>query len=61
MYRPSRRTLQRGTKGIDGWESYYNEFLDKLRAAGIDDLKAEAQKQVDAYVKANHSTWSPQE
>ena len=56
-----KKTLQRGTKGVDGWEAYYNEFIDKLKAAGIDDLKAEAQKQVDEYVKANNSKWTPQD
>ena len=56
-----KKALQRGTKGVDGWEAYYNEFIDKLKAAGIDDLRAEAQKQVDEYVKAHNSKWTPQD
>ena len=53
-------TLDRGTKGLNGWEAYYDEFIDKLKAAGIDDIIAEAQKQVDEYVKSNGCKWTPQ-
>lgn len=43
-------TLVRGVLGADGWEAYYNEFVEKLKVAGIDDVIAELQSQLDAFL-----------
>lgn len=51
-------TLQRGALG-SGWEARYNEFLQKLEDAGVNDIMAEYQRQVDEYVKANNCKWTP--
>ncbi len=41
-----------GVKGADEWEAYYNEFVEKLEAAGYKEAIAELQAQVDAYYAA---------
>ncbi len=46
------RSLASGALG-DEWESYYNEWMEKTNAAGVDDVKAELQKQVDEFLKNN--------
>lgn len=38
-----------GSKG-DKWEAYYNEFKTKVEKAGVTDVLAEMQKQVDTYL-----------
>lgn len=38
-----------GTKGSAGWEATYNEFMDKVAKAGLEEVKAELQSQLDAY------------
>ena len=43
-------TLIRGVLGADGWEAYYNEYVEKLQIAGIDDVIAELQSQLDAFL-----------
>lgn len=42
--------LYNGTMGPDGWEAYYNEFIEKMKTAGMDDIKAELQRQLDAFL-----------
>lgn len=46
-------TLQWGAKGAD-WESYYNEFVAKLEAAGYQAVIDEMQSQYDAWAAANN-------
>lgn len=41
-------TLRAGAKGAD-WESYYNEYIDKVNKAGLDEVLTEIQAQVDAF------------
>ena len=38
-----------GSKGKD-WEAYYDEFVEKLKIAGVDEVTAELQRQVDAFL-----------
>lgn len=38
-----------GVKGKNGYEKLLKEYIDKRKANGIDDIKTELQKQVDAY------------
>lgn len=42
--------LRRGYVG-NNWEAKYNEFVEKLKAAGMDAYLAEAQRQVNQYVQ----------
>lgn len=37
----------------DGYMKTYNEYTDKLKSAGIDTVRAEVQKQVDAFLNGN--------
>lgn len=37
----------------DNWEEKYDEFISKIKLAGLDKIKAELQKQVDEYIKNN--------
>ena len=39
-----------GSKGAD-WEAYYNEFVDKMEAAGASKVAEEIQSQYDAWKK----------
>ena len=48
-----RKSLQYGSLG-DGWEARYNEYLQRLDEAGINDYIKEVQKQVDAYAAKNN-------
>ena len=43
-------TLYRGVLGTDGWEAYYDEFVAKLETAGLNDIIAELQSQLDAFL-----------
>jgi putative aldouronate transport system substrate-binding protein len=51
------KTLNQGIKGSAGWEDYYNDFLAKLKQAGIEAYLAEVQKQVDAFVADRGVQW----
>lgn len=43
------KTLASGALG-DDWEAYYNEWMNKANAAGMQEVKAEIQKQVDEFL-----------
>ena len=43
-------TLNKGILGTDEWEAYYEEFMKKLKQAGMDDIKAELQRQLDEFL-----------
>ncbi len=45
-------TLLYGVTGKAGWEAKYQEFMDKLNAAGLQEVLAEYQSQLDAYLAA---------
>lgn len=45
-----REIFKRGVSGAD-WEKTYDEFINKLNVAGMQDVKAEYQKQLDAFLK----------
>ena len=45
--------LQNGTIGSAGFEAYYQEFIDKLNTAGLKEVIADYQAQLDAWVAAN--------
>ena len=47
--------LRLGVKGAD-WEAYYNEFIAARKAAGVDKVIEEVQKQLDEYIKENNIT-----
>ena len=42
-------TLRFGAKGAD-WEGYYNEFVEKMNAAGVEKVQNEIQTQFDAFL-----------
>lgn len=42
--------LNSGTKGSAGWEAHYNEMFEKMREAGLDEVKAELQRQLDEFL-----------
>lgn len=42
--------LEFGIMGVDGWEACYEEYMNKLKAAGMDEVKAELQKQLDEFL-----------
>lgn len=44
-------TLGKGYLGAAGWEEYYNKMLDELKANGIDNIRADCQEQLNAYLK----------
>ena len=46
-------TLVCGAVGSSKWEATYNEYVDKLNKAGLQDVLDEIQKQVDAFWAAN--------
>ncbi len=46
-------SLTYGIKGTKGYEKLLNEYIEKRKANGIDDIKAELQKQVDNYIAKN--------
>ncbi len=46
-------TLINGVAGTAGWESIYDEYVDKLDKAGLQQVLDEVQKQVDAFLAAN--------
>lgn len=41
------------TQGAVDYDTLYNEYCDKLKAAGVDKIKTEIQKQIDEWVKNN--------
>ncbi len=43
-------SLPLGVMGVDGWEACYDEYMNKLKVAGLDEVKAELQKQLDEYL-----------
>ena len=47
--------LNNGSAG-DKWEEIYNEYMAARRAAGLDTLIKEYQRQIDEYIKANNIT-----
>ena len=49
--------LGRGYLGVAGWEAKYNEYLDKLNAAGLQDVIAAIQEQVTEFVAKNGRSW----
>ena len=49
--------LGRGYLGVAGWEAKYNEYLDKLNAAGLQDVIAAIQEQVNEFVTTRNRSW----
>ena len=49
--------LGRGYLGVAGWEGKYNEYLDKLNAAGLQDVIAAIQEQVTEFVTTRNRSW----
>ncbi len=49
--------LSRGYLGAAGWEAKYNEYLDKLNAAGLQDVIAAVQEQVTEFVTTRNRSW----
>ena len=47
--------LDNGVAG-DNWEELYNSYMSARKDAGIEELIAEFQRQIDAYVQANNIT-----
>ena len=45
--------LKDGVAGADGFEALYNEFMEKLKTVGVDDVKADYQKQLDDWLAVN--------
>lgn len=43
--------LPLSTGAIADWEAQYDQFMQKLQAAGVEKVKAEVQKQIDEFVK----------
>lgn len=42
-------TLTKGVMGSSGWEAIYNEFVQKLEVAGVNDVLTELQSQINAF------------
>ena len=47
-------TLLSGTIGEDGFDAYYNEFMEKAEAAGLSKVKEELQSQLDTWLEENN-------
>ncbi|WP_318708237.1 ABC transporter substrate-binding protein [Candidatus Acetatifactor stercoripullorum] len=45
-----RDTLLQGVLGEAGWEACYNEYIEKLKVAGMDEVIAEFQRQLDEFL-----------
>lgn len=43
--------LGQGILGLDGWEAKYDEFIDTLNANGVNDVIADCQAQLDAFLE----------
>lgn len=43
-------SLNRGTKGAAGVDAYYEEMMNKLKEAGLEKVREELQKQIDAFL-----------
>ena len=50
IYEEYHEGLHGGVKGAAGWEAYYNEYMDKLEAAGLETAIEGYQEQVDEYL-----------
>lgn len=50
IYTEYQQTLLNGSKGQDGWRAYYDEYVEKLQKAGLEEVLTEIQKQVDAFL-----------
>lgn len=44
------KTLTSGVMGVNGWEATYNEFMQKLQDAGVQDVIDEYQRQLDEWL-----------
>ena len=55
MYYEYGPQLDNGVAG-DNWEELYNSYMSARKDAGIEELIAEFQRQIDAYVQANNIT-----
>ena len=49
--------LGRGYLGAAGWEAKYNEYVDKMNAAGLQDVIAAIQEQVTEFVTTRNRSW----
>lgn len=49
--------LNRGYLGVAGWEAKYEEYRDKLYAAGLQNVVDAVQEQLTAYITAKGLTW----
>ena len=47
-------TLLSGTIGEDGFDAYYNEFMEKAEVAGLSKVKEELQSQLDTWLEENN-------
>lgn len=45
-----KNTLLQGVLGEDGWEACYEEYVEKLKVAGIEEVMAEFQRQLDEFL-----------
>lgn len=50
VYKEYVDTLTTGVLGAAGWEAVYNEFMQKLQQAGVQDVINEYQRQLDAFL-----------
>ena len=50
LYKEFHDSLTNGVKGADGWQAYYDEYIDKMQKAGLEKVLAGYQAQVDAYL-----------
>ena len=50
LYKEFHDSLINGVKGADGWQAYYDEYIDKMQKAGLEKVLAGYQAQVDAYL-----------
>ena len=49
--------LSQGYLGVDGWEAKYDEYKDKMYAAGLQDVIDAIQEQVTEFVTSKNRTW----
>ncbi len=50
--------LNWGYLGADAIDAKYDEYLDKMKAAGLDEVTAASQAQVNAFIAENGRTWN---
>ena len=48
--------LKKGYLGADEWEAYYNEYIELMKANGVERVIEVAQEQINEYVEANGIT-----